>query len=232
MAKLGLWLKALLPLLLLVVLVGWWLNWTLARPVGQVAIYGEVRHADLEKLQQQALPWLEVPFWKVDLAALKQALEQDPWLDSVQVSRHWPDQIRLDLQERVAWSAWNDTGLVDEKGQVFFPADISQINTGRQIFAEMDTLADALELWENLEPLLEEQQLILTELKLEARGAWQLQLNGSVRVLVGRDNIEKRINRFLWAWQTWLAAETENIAGVDLRYPNGLSVAWLQSGKK
>lgn len=232
MAKLWLWLKALVPLLVLLMLVVWWLDWTLARPVGQVAIYGEVRHADLEKLQRQALPWLDAPFWKVDLAGLKQTLEQDPWLARVSVSRHWPDQIRLDLEERVAWSAWNDNGLLDEQGQVFYPAGHHEIMTGRQIYAEMDTLAEALKLWETLEPLLLKQQLILTELKLEARGAWQLQLNGSVRVLVGRDNIEKRINRFLWAWQAWLAAEAENIAGVDLRYPNGLSVAWLQSGRE
>ena len=74
--------------------------------------------------------------------------------------------------------------------------------------------------------MLQSSGLQLTGLRHEQRGSWQLEFNASIRVLIGRDNIATRINRFLWAWQHWLAAEAERLASVDLRYPNGLSVAW------
>ncbi|SFX03264.1 cell division protein FtsQ/DivIB [Marinospirillum alkaliphilum] len=226
------WLRVILPLVVLLLLVGYWLNWTLARPVGQVAIYGEVRHSDLAQLQQRALPWLEEPFWKVDLQGLKQALEQDPWLKKVQISRHWPDRIQLDLVEREAWARWNETALIDVDGQGFHPPTPVQPLPARHIHAGVESMPEAVQLWHKLEPLLEARDLELTGLRYEARGSWQLELDGAVRVLVGRDNMEARINRFLWAWTAWLAAESEKIERIDLRYPNGMSVAWLESGRK
>lgn len=230
MARFGSWLKALLPLILLLLLVVYWLHWTLSRPVGQVAIYGEVRHADLQGLQERALPWLTDAFWKVNLKGLQVSLERDPWLQQVNISRRWPDQIQIELVERKAWARWNQTAFVDERGQGFAPVRAVDLPLERWIEAESENLADAVALWHHLEPLLQAQALQLTGLKSEKRGAWQLELNGAVRVLVGRDNMESRINRFLWAWQHWLADEAPSIEKIDLRYPNGLSVAWLKSG--
>lgn len=232
MARLQFWLKVLAPLGLLIVLVGWWLNWTLARPVGQVTIYGEVEHADLNKLQERALPWLNDPFWRVDLKGLKASLEQDPWLSSVTVHRHWPNQVRLELIERSPWAYWNEDYLIDSEGKGFDPGFKYTQNLGRHIYSEKDTLADVVIFWQDLDVLLQDAGIQLTELHHEQRGAWQLELNAGIRVLIGRDNMAIRINRFVWAWQHWLAAEAENLASVDLRYPNGLSVAWRKSATK
>lgn len=229
MARLAFWVKALAPLGLLLLLVGLWLNWTLARPVGQVAIYGEVQYTDLEKLQSRSLPWLDDAFWRVDLKGLKASLEQDPWLREVLVRRVWPDQIRLELIERVPWAHWNESHLIDEQGKGFNPGFVYSKELGRHIYSKKDTLAEAVKFWQDLDVLLQKSDLKLTELRHEQRGAWQLELNASIRVLVGRDNITSRINRFLWAWQHWLASEASNLASVDLRYPNGLSVAWQKS---
>lgn len=232
MARLEFWLKVLAPLGLLLLLVGWWLNWTLARPVGQVAIYGEVEYTDLIKLQERALPWLNDPFWRVDLQGLKASLEQDPWLRSVTVRRHWPDQIRLELIERSPWAHWNNNYLIDKQGVGFNPGFKYTQDLERHIYSKKDTLAEVVKFWQDLDALLTESGLQLTELHHEQRGAWQVELNASFRVLIGRDNIVTRIDRFVWAWQYWLSAEAESVASVDLRYPNGLSVAWRKSANK
>lgn len=229
MARLAFWVKVFVPLGLLLLLVGLWLNWTLARPVGQVAIYGEVQHADLEKLQERALPWLDEAFWRVDLKGLKVSLEKDPWLREVTVRRIWPDQIHLELIERIPWAHWNEGYLIDKQGIGFNPSFVYNKQLGRHIYSKKDTLAEAVKFWQNLDALLKESDLQLTELRHEQRGAWQLQFNANISVLVGRDNIANRINRFLWAWQHWLAPEASQLVSVDLRYPNGLSVVWQES---
>lgn len=218
------WCKVLLPLLLLCTLTFYWLYQTLARPVGQVAIYGTVQHVDLQTLQQRALPWLTLPFWKVDLNGLQQALTMDPWLAAVQVTRRWPDQIHLTLTERRAWARVNEDALVDEQGVLFYPDVSSFPAVSRSLQVSEDQLDEALAFWHLLEPVLSERGLRLTELQLEARGAWQFQVNGAVRVALGRDTITQRMDRFLWAWDHWLADEMDDLSAVDLRYPNGLSV--------
>lgn len=229
MARFAFWIKVFAPLGLLLLLIGLWLNWTLARPVGQVAIYGEVQYTDLDKLQERSLSWLNDAFWRVDLKGLKASLEQDPWLSEVIVRRVWPDQIRLELVERIPWAHWNDRYLIDEQGEGFNPGFVYRKELGRHIYTKKDTLAEAVKFWQDLDALLQGSGLTLTKLRHEQRGAWQLELNAGIRVLVGRDNIANRINRFLWAWQNWLAAEASNLISVDLRYPNGLSVAWQKS---
>ena len=226
MARPIFWFKVLAPLCLLLLLVGGWLNFTLARPVGQVSIYGEVQYVDLKKLQERTLPWLNDAFWLVDLTSLKASLEQDPWIKAVSVRRQWPDEIRLELVERTPWAHWNDGYLIDEQGVGFNPDFKYTHDLERHIYAKKDTLAEAIKFWQDLETLLQSSGLQLTGLRHEQRGSWQLEFNASIRVLIGRDNIATRINRFLWAWQHWLAAEAERLASVDLRYPNGLSVAW------
>lgn len=232
MARLVFLVKVFAPLSLLLLLVGFWLNWTLARPVGQVTIHGEVQYANLEKLQERALPWLSGAFWRIDLQGLKASLEQDPWLRDVTVRRHWPDQIRLELVERIPWAHWNEGYLIDEEGVGFNPGFIYSQELERHIYSKKDTLVETLKFWQDLDILLQSSGLQLTELYQEERGAWQLELNASIRVLIGRDNIAVRINRFMWAWQHWLAEEAESLTSIDLRYPNGLSVAWQKSAIK
>lgn len=217
-------LKGFLPLAFLLALMFYWLHLTLARPVGQVEIFGEVRHTNLQALQENALPWLEAPFWQVDLAGLQAALEADPWLRHVEVTRRWPDTVHLQLHEQRVWATWNDRALLNDAGEPFYPPNPLDFPTGRLLYVEQENLQDAVALWRSVEALGGRYQFILTRMQLEPRGAWQLELNGAVRVLMGRDNIEGRMNRFLWAWQTWLHEQQAELKQVDLRYPNGLTV--------
>jgi len=223
------WLKALVPLLVLVLGVSYALHWMLARPVGQVSIYGEVRYVDQQALQQRALPWLAEAFWKVDLTGLSEALEQDPWLKKAVITRRWPDQVAIQLQERQAWARWNSKAVLDEQGNAFFPPDPDFLDLPLHFFSEADSLQETLVFYRQLETALESLDVAISELHLEPRGAWQLQLDSGVTLMLGRDNIEKRINRFIWLWGQWPESQQVQVKRIDARYPNGLSVGWKQT---
>ena len=220
------WLLALLPLALLVAGVFWGLHWMLARPVGQVAIYGEITYADQMALQERALPWLNEPFWRVDLEGMQQSLVTDPWLAAVEITRRWPNQIDIHLYEHQAWAFWQDRGVLNASGELFFPQNRELLELDLHFYASREDLPSLLVFYEQLQSKLDKLNLKITEIQLEPRGAWRLQLEEGVILHLGRDNIEKRINRFLWAWQKWSASERELIHVIDARYPNGLSVAW------
>lgn len=219
-------LKALLPLLVLVLLVGYALHWMLARPVGQVSIYGEVRYVDQQQLQERALPWLADPFWRVDLTGLSRELEQDPWLEKVTITRRWPDQIDIQLIERTAWAHWNEEGVLDEQGEAFFPPNWDALQLPLHLYSEPENLNNLLSFYQYLNKAFQTIDLELAEIQLEARGAWRVELTDGVTLLLGRDNIEKRINRFIWTWQQWSSEEQAQVKKIDTRYPNGLTVGW------
>ena len=68
--------------------------------------------------------------------------------------------------------------------------------------------------------------LNVSQLRLEPRGAWRFQVNDSVWVMLGRNDREARLARFMAAWQRRLGDEASQIRYIDLRYPNGVAVAW------
>ena len=47
--------------------------------------------------------------------------------------------------------------------------------------------------------------------------------------MIGRDQISEKIRRFNLVWAAGLNKYVKNIAAVDLRYPNGLAVAWRET---
>lgn len=220
------WLKALIPLLVLILLAAYALNWMLARPVGQVSIYGEVRYVDQHRLQERALPWLAAPFWRVDLVGLRQELEQDPWLEKVVITRRWPDQVDMQLIERQAWANWNEDGILDEQGEIFFPANWESLELSLHLYSEPENLNSLLDFYQYLNKAFQENDLRIAEIQLEPRGAWRVELTDGVTLLLGRDNIEKRINRFIWIWNQWTPEEQAQVKKIDARYPNGLAVGW------
>lgn len=220
------WFKALVPLLLLILAASYALHWMLARPVGQVSIYGEVRFIDQQALQERSLPWLQEAFWRVDLGGLSRALEEDPWLRQASVTRHWPNEIAIHLEEREAWARWNDEALLDPQGEAFYPANAAAQDLPLHFFSEADALQETLVFYRHLDEVLKPLGLQVSQLQLEPRGAWRLKLDTGVTLMLGRDNIEKRMNRFLWVWSQWSEEQQARVKTLDARYPNGLAVGW------
>ncbi|WP_416884958.1 cell division protein FtsQ/DivIB [Marinospirillum sp.] len=213
-----------LPLCLLLLLIAWWLQHTLVRPVGQVSLFGEVRYLPLERVEQLVRPSLAAPFWRMDLAHLQRLLQAEPWVAEVDLMRRWPDQLEIHLVERQIWARWGERGLLDEQGEGFVPAQLPELLPELRFDGAAHQLPQVVALWRALDPILQQRALSITKISLAPRGAWQFELNGSIRVMLGRDNIEKKINQFLWIWDESLGDHPSEIRVVDLRYPNGLSV--------
>ena len=67
---------------------------------------------------------------------------------------------------------------------------------------------------------------LLARLKLDERGAWELQLDNGVTLRLGRQHIDQRFDRFMQAASRVVAARAAEIAYVDLRYSSGFAIGW------
>jgi cell division protein FtsQ len=65
-------------------------------------------------------------------------------------------------------------------------------------------------------------------LDLEARGAWTLELDNDIKVVVGRENINERLQRFLELYRLRLADKSAEIEQIDIRYTHGVAVKWRE----
>ena len=63
-------------------------------------------------------------------------------------------------------------------------------------------------------------------LTLEQRGAWTLTLANGIEVVLGRDQVEQRFERFITVYENRLASRVSEVSRVDARYSNGVAVQW------
>ena len=63
-------------------------------------------------------------------------------------------------------------------------------------------------------------------LSLEERGAWTLTLTNGIEVVLGRDQVEERFERFIAVYENRLAARVDEVSRIDARYSNGVAVQW------
>ncbi|MCW4151666.1 cell division protein FtsQ/DivIB [Halomonas sp. 18H] len=222
--------STLVGVLLLVVLLGaagrtlWvWLD----RPIERVSISGDLRHVSAEYLRNQLAPLVQGQSWlSVDIDAMRDNARDIGWLKEVRIHREWPDALRFELEEQRPVARWSDGRLLNTEGQPFrhepvtppqgLPDLSGPAGSGPEVLAYHDTLVSRLD----------DVGLGVYQLRLEARGAWRLQLDDGIWVMLGRSQRDGRLGRFEAAWQRELGQWASHIRYIDLRYPNGVSVAW------
>ncbi|MBA2778759.1 cell division protein FtsQ/DivIB [Billgrantia kenyensis] len=219
-----------LGVLLLLILLGaggralWtWLD----RPIERVAIRGELQHVSADYLRGQLAPLLQGQTWlSADLPALRRAARDIDWLAEVSLSREWPYALVFELVEQQPVARWNDDYLLNPEGEPFAFAPIEPPEGLPDLAGPVGSGAEVLDYHRRLSSRFEPLGLSITQLRLEPRGAWRLQLDDGVWVMLGRSDREARLARLAAAWERQLGPQATHIRYIDLRYPNGVAVAW------
>lgn len=225
--------RVLWPILLAALVVGLYqLGQYLApyadRPISQVSVRGELTYVDQQAVQARMAPFVEASFFKVDLDALRHDLEQMPWIAHVEVRRVWPDQVMVRLDEQLPIARWGDEALLNNNGQAFAPNDLKQYEHLPQLYGPKRAQQRVMQQYQMLNQMLRPIGFSIARLELRARGSWFLTTRQGVELLLGRDQVIEKMRRFTAIYQQSLAQDSEKIARIDLRYANGLAVAWRE----
>ena len=189
-----------------------------AQPVKRVIFAGDLDrlpHADLDALSH-AVQAAERP----GLAAIREAARRVPWVRDAAVRRQFPDAIEITFEAHAALARWNDRQLVSVRGEVFTAEDAAVLPRFRgpegaaaAMTAEYPAFVAALAALGSP----------VRELRLSARGAWEVTLDNGLAVELGRGDWQARAQRFAAAWPR-LAEEARATRYADLRYPNGFAL--------
>jgi cell division protein FtsQ len=196
------------------------------RPITKVSVRGDLTYVDQQAVQARMAPFVEASFFKVDLDALRRDLEQMPWIAHVEARRIWPDEVMVRLDEQLPIARWGDESLLNNNGQAFAPEDLAHYEHLPQLYGPKRAQQRVMQQYQMLSQMLRPLGFSIARLELRARGSWFVTTKQGVELLLGRDQIIEKMRRFTAIYQQELAQESERIARIDLRYANGLSVAW------
>ena len=198
----------------------------LDKPITKVTIEGEFRHLDHRELEVLVNGQLQGGFISIDLGQLQEVLQQHPWVSRAGIQRQWPSQLQIDVLEEVPIARWSEDAFLNRLGDKLTIDDNSYLANLPLLNAEFGSSTEVMKQYQRLAQLLLPTGLKMAKLYRNGLGAWHIETSKGIRLIIGRNQVGEKIRRLVLVWESDLYKHSDNIETIDLRYPNGVAVAW------
>jgi cell division protein FtsQ len=201
--------------------------------ITQVSVSGRFQRVSPGEVEQAVKARVrDIGLLSVDLGAVRRAVELLPWVDSATVERQWPRALSIRVVEQVAAARWGANSLLNTRGELF-------ISEARHIPPELPRLsgppgseAQVARRYLAAQGQLIEAGMRLTAVRLDARGAWEFDLDNGITVRLGRRQVDERFQRFVTTGAGQIGAQANDIGYIDMRYTNGFAIGWRVGGRR
>jgi cell division protein FtsQ len=208
-----------------VVLIGYALD----RPIKRVEVVGVFRRVTSMDVEQVVRLKLHGGFVRANLSEVQASIEALPWVDNARVQRRWPDAFVVHITEQEAVARWGESGLINSRGELFVQNERHVPSELPVITGPSGTERRVADRFFQVKAQLETAGLALNGIRLDDRGAWEIELANGVVIRLGRREVEERIDRFLQSGVSLVTSRSADIAYIDMRYSNGFAVGWHAS---
>jgi cell division protein FtsQ len=128
--------------------------------------------------------------------------------------------------EQTAAARWGESGLLNTRGELFVrsaphvPVELPRLS------GPEGTESQVAQRYLAAQGRMLEAGLRIAALRLDERGAWEIDLDSGVTVRLGRRDVDERIDRFIRTASQVIAHRMNDITYVDMRYSNGFAIGW------
>jgi cell division protein FtsQ len=206
------------------------LIWALDRPVRVISMDGSFQRVSPGQIEKAVATYAHAGFMSANLGDIQRAVEALPWVDHARIARRWPNSLHVAVTEQTAAARWGESGLLNTRGELFVkaaahvPAELPRLNgpSGSELKVAQRFLST--------QGRMLEAGMRIAALRLDERGAWEMDLDSGVTVRLGRRDVEERIERFIRTASQVIAHRLAEINYVDMRYSNGFAIGWRNQG--
>jgi len=194
-------------------------------PIRTIQLSGSFENLDQQTVELTLHQYIGQGFFSLDIHELQQTLHANAWTDSVSVRRIWPDKLRVRIKEKKPIARWDDEHLLSDSAKVYL-ADIEPFSHLPVVHAVNHQPVWVLQQFYRLEARFNSVDERLVGLRVDSRGALNVELINGLQIKLGRGNIDHKIDRLVGIYQQQILPRREQIERLDLRYSNGFAVAW------
>lgn len=218
------WLFALAALTVIYLMVQWMINLPLL-PLKEVNVKGnsgsgELRHVTREHISDAVYREVGGNFLTIDLEAARRTFEKLAWVRVASVRRIWPDGLDVVIEEHVPLAHWGDSALVNRQGEIFNATSDEPL----PIFeGPRESVHKMVHQHAVFTRLLQPLKQGVEQVELSPRHAWRLRLGNGTILELGREHVEKRLERYVQTHDQAAARLNQRLSYVDLRYASGFA---------
>src|SRR5882724_3838950 len=202
-------------------------RWMLDQPIETVVVVGRFQHVlptDIERAVKAQTRGASV--LNIDLARIRRTVESIQWVDKATIRRSWPRGVEVAIIEQIAAARWRESGLLNTRGELFVSAARFVPPELPQLSGPEGSEAAVAHRYLAIQGRLIEAGTRLVALRLDARGAWEVDLDNGITVRLGRSQIDERFETFMTSALKFVGPRAGDVAYVDMRYANGFAIGW------
>lgn len=178
-------------------------------------------------LSEQLQPYVGQNLLTLPIQQVVQQLKINPWVKTVSIRRHWPNRIVVKIETYQPVAQWNQTAYIADNNHLVETALLSELSDLPLLEGPVDQRALVWQVYQEFSQMSRRVELPITRLTFTPWGSWRVTLAKKFEVVLGKTDTHSRLERFIMAYNSLEKLRTtENMVYVDLRYNNGLTIAW------
>ena len=159
-----------------------------------------------------------------EVEQVKQSLNELDWVHHANVRKNWPHAIEVEVFAESVIAYWNDNGFINKEGSVLY----TEMLVGGDLphlYGPAGSELNVMKQFQQLSQMLNNYGHEIKVLTVTERGSWSLETENGVEVLLGKEDLKARMQRFLNV-SVRLAerGDARFVERMDARYINGVAV--------
>ena len=200
----------------------------LDKPIDRVVVNGDFYHLKEKEVINLIDQKVKDGFLSLNLSGLNKYLESEPWIRNATIRRSWPSTIIVDITEEKPIARWGEKQVLNNVGDYLEITDKQSIKNLPTFTSEFGKSKEMIKSYQLMSEIFGPTGLKVQEIRRDVVGSWLITTSSGIQINLGRDQLVQKLRRFQVVWSAQLSSQVEKIKTIDMRYPNGISVAWNQ----
>ena len=185
-----------------------------------VTIIGDLSDAQLFSVKN-GLRELEADLTK---NSIRKALIDLDWIHRTNVRRRWPSGFSIEVLPESVVAYWNVNGFINPSGEILV-TDLLDGGDLPGLYGPEGTEQEVMAQFQELGGILARHDLEIKNLRRSELGSWTIETRNRITVLLGKEDLRPRIERFLVVNSLIKkTGEEKRVRRMDARYINGVAV--------
>ena len=193
-------------------------------PITSVYIEGDLKHTNVSHLKSEVEKSIDAGLLYLNTRQIRKILLAEPWIEEVFVRKVWPPGLRVKIIEKIPVAKWGSHALLSSSGTVFEPEELGRFNNLVTLFSLHDSPKNVIDNFLIVRKVFEHCGVLIKHFGATDRGEWLVLTRSDKRINLGRGDISNKLYRFQFAYEREINSYWSSVTGIDLRYPNGLTV--------